>query len=132
MSQKMIGMPDFKLMQLRYESETWKRSLEFMMNENVQFKYRLSDVLKNNVDKRRLNQLEEFQTSFIKEDDLINVLRNDVAELEKSLVCATFEDDQLMKQVELKMKTIRNDIHNAEKMFGKLKSAFIVYLTKKM
>ncbi len=132
MSQKMIGMPDFKLMQLRYESETWKRSLEFMMNENVQFKYRLSDVLKNNVDKRRLDQLEEFQTSFIKEDDLINVLRNDVAELEKSLVCSTFEDDQLMKQVDLKMKTIRNNIHHAEKMFGKLKSAFIVYLTKKM
>lgn len=132
MSQKMIGMPDFKLMQLRYESETWKRSLEFMMNENVQFKYRLSDVLKNNVDKRRLDQLEEFQTSFIKEDDLIKVLRNDVAELEKSLDYSIFENDQLMKQVELKMKTIRINIHNAEKMFGKLKSAFIVYLTKKM
>jgi hypothetical protein len=132
MSQKIIEMSDIKLTQLRYESETWKRLLEFMMDENIQLKYRLSDVLKNNFDKQFLEQLENFQSSFVKEDNLISVLRNDVAELDKLLSWEVVEDVKLMKELDKKMKLTRNNITNAETQFSQLKSAFISYLSENM
>jgi hypothetical protein len=132
MSQKIIEMSDIKLTQLRYESETWKRLLEFMMDENIQLKYRLSDVLKNNFDKQFLEQLENFQSNFVKEDNLISVLRNDVAELDKLLSWEVVEDVKLLKELDKKMKVTRNNINNAETQFSQLKSAFISYLSENM
>lgn len=133
MSQKLVEMTGLKIAQLRYESETWKRLLEFIMDENIQLKYRLSDVLKNNFDKYFLEQLENFQSNFVKQDNLVSVLRNDVAELDKLLVGDdSCEDGKTMKEIDKKMKILRNNINNAEKQFSQMKAAFISYLSENM
>jgi hypothetical protein len=132
MSQKLIEMSDDKLLQLRYESETWKRLLGFMMDENVHLKYRLSDVLKNNFNKQLLEQLESFQSNFVKVDELISVLRNDLADLDKRLLWEIPEDGKTIRDIEIKMKTIRNNISNAEKQFSQLKTEFISFLSENM
>jgi hypothetical protein len=132
MSQKVIEMPNDKLMQLRYESDTWKRLLGFMMDENVHLKFRLSDILKNNFNKQLLEQLEIFQSNFVKVDDLISVLRNDLAELDKQLVWKMPEEVKTVRDIEIKMKKIRNNINNAENQFSQLKSEFISFLSENM
>jgi hypothetical protein len=132
MSQKVIEMPNDKLMQLRYESDTWKRLLGFMMDENVHLKFRLSDILKNSFNKQLLEQLEIFQSNFVKVDDLISVLRNDLAELDKQLVWNMPEEAKIMRDIEIKMKKIRNNINNAETQFSQLKSEFISFLSENM
>ena len=132
MSRKEVETPGLKLMQLRYESETWKRMLAFMKDENVHLKIRLSDVLKNNFDKQFLEKLENFQSSFVNEDDLISVLRNDVAGLDKLLVWESLEENDCMRHIENKMASIRNNIDQAEKQFRGLKLEFISYLSKNM
>ncbi len=132
MSPKLIDIPDLKLVQLQYESDSWKRVLAFIRDENIHLKYRLSDVLKNNFDKQLLVQLENFQSNFVKEDDLLAVLRSDLAELDKLLVWEIMNDEKLMANVENKMKAIRCNIHNAEKQFNQLKADFISYLTENM
>ena len=76
-------MPELKLKQLQFESDTWKRLLVFMMDENIHLKNRLSEVLKDQFDKNLLVEVEGFQNNFIKEDELIGLMRNDVAELDK-------------------------------------------------
>lgn len=125
-------MPELKLKQLQYESDTWKRLLVFMMDENIHLKNRLSQVLKDKFDKNLLEEVESFQSNFLKEDDLIGLLRNDVAELDKLLVREIFEDGKIIKEIDGRLNKLRNNIITAERQFGKLKSEFNSYLSENM
>jgi hypothetical protein len=102
------------------------------MDENVFLKNMLSEILKDGFDKSQLEQIEDFQNRFIKEDELISLLRNDVAELDKLLLREIFEDGRIIKQVEKKLKKIRNNIRIAEKQFSRLKSDFNSYMAENM
>ncbi len=123
-------MPELKLRQLQYESDTWKRLLGFIMDENIHLKYRLSEVLKDKFNKNLLEEVEIFQSRFLKEDALIGLLRNEVVELDKLLVREIFEDSRIIKEIDRKLKKLRNNIIIAEKQFGKLKSEFNNYLSE--
>jgi regulator of replication initiation timing len=129
---KPVYMPELKLKQLQYEAETWKRLLGFMMDENIHLKNRLSEILKDRFDKNLLEEVEGFQSRFVKEDQMIGLLRNEVVELDKLLVREIFEDGSIIKNVDKKLKNLRNNISNAEKQFGKLKSEFNSYLSENM
>ena len=128
----LYSMPELKLKQLQYESGTWKRLLGFMMDENIYMKNRISEILKNDFNKNLLEEFENFQSSFIKQDELIGLIRNDVAELDKLLLREYFEDRRAIKQIEKKLMNLRNNIIAAERQFGKLKSSFNCYLSENM
>jgi len=123
-------MPELKIKQLQYESNTWKRLLGFMMDENVHLKNRVSEVLKNGFDKGLLEEMESFHSRFIKEDDLIGLLRNEVAELDKLLVREIFEDGQLVKEIDTKLKKLHKNIITAERQLNELKLEFNNYLSE--
>ena len=123
-------MSELKLKQLRYECETWKRLLSFAMEENIYLKNRLSEVLKEKFDKNLLEDVENFHTRFIKEDELIGLLRNDIAEFDSLLAREIFEDGVIGRQVERKLKKLRESIKSAEEHFGKLKLEFNSYLSE--
>jgi len=123
-------MPELKLKQLQYESDTWKRLLGFMLDENIHLKNRISEILKNGFKKNLLEELENFQSRFIKEDELIGLLRNDVAELDKLLLKEVYEDGKLIKEIGRKLKTFRNNMLNAERQFTELKLDFNHYLSE--
>lgn len=120
-------MPEMKLQQLQYESNTWKRLLGFMTEENVHLKNRLSQILKEKFNADLLEEAEIFQSNFIKEDELIGLLRNDIAELDKLLEREMFEDGNSVKEVKRKLQKIRSNMEIAEKQFGTLKSGFNSY-----
>jgi hypothetical protein len=123
-------MPELKLKQLQYETDTWKRLLCFMQEENVYLKNRLSEVLKDRFNKDLLEEVESFQSSFIKEDELIGFLRNEVAEIDSELVKEVFVDGKINKTIEKKINQLRNNLSNAEKRFGKIKMSFNNYLSE--
>ena len=123
-------MPELKIKQLQYESNTWKRLLGFMIDENVYLKNRVSEVLKNGFDKGLLEEMESFHSRFIKEDDLIGLLRNEVAELDKLLVREIFEDGQLVKEIDTKLKKLHKNIITAERQLNELKLEFNNYLSE--
>ena len=125
-------MPELKLKQLQNESDSWKKLLSFMMDENIHLKYRLTEVLKDKFDKNLLEGVESFQSNFLKEDDRISLLRNDVAELDKLLVREICEDGKIINKIDIRMKSLRTNIMHAEIQFGKLKSAFNSYLLENM
>lgn len=118
--------------QLQYESNTWKRLLAFMMEENVHLKNRLSDVLKDNFDKELLAEMELFQTRFVKEDESISLLRHDIATLDKLIVKEIFADSILLAKANKKMKEIRANMIISEAKFGKLKSDFNIFLVENL
>lgn len=125
-------MPDHKLKQLQYEADTWKRFLGFMMDENVHLKNRLSEILRNDFDNKHLDTIADFQGEFIKEDQLIGLLRHEVAELDKLLTKADLEDWQLINLVQEKIGKVRLNISNAEKKSGELITAFNKYILDAM
>jgi hypothetical protein len=121
-------MPQLKLKQLQYECDTWKRLFGFILDENIHLKNRLSEILKNGFDRNLLEEMENFQNRFIKEDDRIGLLRHEVVELDKLLKREIYEDGQIITDINIKLSKLRNNIINAEKEFGKLKMEFNNYL----
>lgn len=104
--------------------------MTFMMDENVHLKNRLSEVLKDGADNILLVEMENFQNNFVRKDEIIALLRKDVAELDKLLLREVFEDGKIIKQVNKKIKMLRNNIIEVEKKFGQLKSDFHSYLSE--
>lgn len=120
------------LKQLQHESDAWKRMLSFIKDENVHLKNRLSDVLKAHYSDHMLEGIEVFQNSFVKEDEIIVILRNEIAEFDKMLVREVFEDGNIAREIGSKVKKLRDNISIAEKQFGKLKMAFHSYLSENL
>ena len=121
-------MPELKLKQLQHESATWKRSLGYIIEENIHLKNRLSAILQDKFDKRLLDQLESFQNSFLKEDERISLLRNDIVEFD--ILLEIPETGKPPKEITGKLKKIRNNIVSTETQFGNLKIDFNSYLSE--
>ncbi len=125
-------MSQLKLKQLQHESDTWKRSLGFMMDENVQLKNRLAEIVRTEFDETLLGDIENFQTNFIREDEMISLLKTDIAKLDKLLVRETFEDGQIVENINRTLREIRRNIGIAETQFVKLKLEFNSYLLENL
>lgn len=113
--------PNTQLVQIKSESEGWKRTVNFMIDENIHLKAMLTQILKNAKNKNLLETAEEFHTNFLKQDHLIVLLRNDIAELDVLLENADKIDLNEIKKQSLK---IRGNISNAAKGFDELKVSF--------
>ncbi|MBN8857532.1 MAG: hypothetical protein J0H29_04025 [Sphingobacteriales bacterium] len=117
-------MITLKLEQLVFESDTWKRNLAFMTEENIRLKSRLSEILQKKMDKTLLPRAEEFHNSFLKHDDLIKVLRNDISGFDKLLTRELFEDGAIINTVESRLEIIRKNIQKTEERFNTMKLDF--------
>jgi hypothetical protein len=82
---KLDNMPDLELRQLQYESDTWKRLLGFLEEENIHLKNRLSEILKSGFNDNLLDELENFHGRFVKKTG-DSFASNNVAELDDLLV----------------------------------------------
>ncbi len=123
------SMFESKLKQLQYESETWKRLLCFMQEENVYQKNRLSEILKDEINKNILDEVEAFYSSFLFEDEYIISLRNEIDKVTKELQKDFFVKGEIKKSLEMQLKQLRNNIKDAEKRFSQIKIAFNSYLS---
>jgi hypothetical protein len=119
-----------KILQYRHESDTWKRYLQFIQQENNHLKNRLSQVLQADTDYEFLERAEYFQNKFISEDDTVNMLRQDIHELDKMLAKETGDDIVMLKEMQKRLKKMHKDMEIVEKQFNKLKSDFNLYLTE--
>jgi len=121
-------MPEIQLKQLQSESETWKRILGYMIEENINLKNKVTEIVKNGIDKNQLEDVEEFQNSFIQEDTLIGLMRNEVAEFDKMILREPVEDGSIMSDLYKKLTQLRHNITVSEGHFSKLRTQFNVYL----
>lgn len=122
-------MGELRLKQMQFEADAWKRLIGYLMSENVYLKNRLAEVLTQKFDIAMLEEIENFHTLFLKKDELIFILRHELAELDKLLVGEIFEDGAIIKKVTSKMNTLRKTISNAENQFSKMKLEFNNYLS---
>ena len=119
-------MTFYKLRQLQFECDTWKRMLSFMVDENIHLKNRLSEILSDQQQNQLLNEIEDYQTRFLKIDELIRILRNDVAELEQSI--KEKQDTTDNPSINNKLSRIRLNIPLVERQLERMKMDFNSFL----
>jgi hypothetical protein len=110
--------------QLALEVESWTRLLRFLSDENVQIKIRFANVLKNFEDNRHLIQLEQFNDSFISQDELIKLLRNEVEGVARILRSDDVNIREQAALLEKKATGLRKNIQVAEQQFVQLRRRF--------
>lgn len=113
--------PEKKIRQFQDVLAMWKQLLNARMEENIFLKYKISEILKNNFNQNLLEEIEEFQTQFIKEDELINSLRKDVSELDNYIL---LQNGKIGKSFDDKIEDLRRDIAHSASRFHASKSAF--------
>jgi hypothetical protein len=113
--------PEKKIRQFQDVLAMWKQLLNARMEENILLKYKISEILKNNFNQDSLEEIEEFQTQFIKEDELINSLRKDVSELDNYIL---LQNGKIGKSFDDKIEDLRRDIAHSASRFHASKSAF--------
>jgi hypothetical protein len=60
---------EVKIRQLEHQSETWKRDLEFIKEENIALKNRVGEIISNiQVTSDFLERIEAYQDDFIAKD----------------------------------------------------------------
>jgi hypothetical protein len=106
--------------------------LGFMTEENIHLKNRISEILKDQFNKNMLEEVEIFHTDFIKEDILIGFLRHDVALIDKLMAKDKFDDGEIDRIINKKLKKLHKNIIIAERHFGKLKWSFNNYLSENL
>ena len=122
-------MPELRLQQLKFEADALKRLLTFMMEENVYLKNRISEILKNAFENKILEKIEIFQNRFIMEDELVGLLRNDVAELDKLLHAQELKADKMVvEDITRKIRKLSYNMENTESQFMRLKAEFNNFL----
>ena len=121
-----------KYLQYRHETDTWKRYLHFIQQENNHLKNRLSQVLQHDTDEQFLERAEYFQNKFVAEDDTVNMLRQDIQELDHLLTKESGEDGSMLKDLQKKLKKMQKDMEIVERQFSKLKSDFNFYLAESL
>ncbi|MBS1752284.1 MAG: hypothetical protein JST63_20475 [Bacteroidetes bacterium] len=110
------------------ETDSWKRLIGLLSEENNQLKNRLAEVLKNDNSKHMLAELEKFQTNFINIDELIYLLRRDVAEYDKWLQKKKSGDETDNCKIGVQLRELSQSIKTTEIKFWKLKSDFNRFL----
>lgn len=116
--------PNDKIKEFQEELNTWKKILNSRMEENVMMKYKLGDLLKRNYKQNHLEQIEEFQNKFIREDELTDILRNDVIKFDDLSYSQVFKDEKMRESYENRMKKLRNDMIRSENHFCSLIASF--------
>lgn len=117
-----------QIRRFEYESDTWKRQLSFIREENIYLKKRLIEILKEKLSPADLEAAESFQTLFIEQDKLVTILGNSVAEFDRLLKRELFEDGALLRTVMLEHLHIDRKISEAEASFDSLKRRFNNYM----
>jgi len=117
-----------KIEQFLHESLTWKRLLDFFIQENSFLKTRLSEVVDRETDKVIIANAEYFQNEFILKDEYIRDIEIDVKTHEKNLQLVLAQKKTLDNKICKQQEKLRNEISYLEKEFSSLKNQFNKYL----
>ena len=114
--------------QQQFEQDTWKQLLGYMMEENIHLKNSITEILKDKPNRIVLGEVENFQSHFIMEDEMIRILRNDIANIEKLFADAGDGNQKMIGEINDRLQRLRESIALAGAQFNQLKIEFNQYL----
>jgi hypothetical protein len=116
--------------QFRRENESWRRTLIFLIEEDIILKAGISEILKNmnHTDEGVLKKLEHFHGRLLNENDTVRILRTKVSDMEKQLNRDYFFNPDWLTNIKRHQVTLRKEIEKAEMEFQRLKFDFNDYI----
>ena len=110
---------------LIFEISCWNRLLKYIELDNVCLKNRLADLIEK-CKPNELDNLEQFLNRFVAKDNLISILRNDVAlQLDEMMSDKPITPNEIEHHF-----NFRKDIMFFKTAFEKMKNEFIEHSTK--
>lgn len=123
-------MVSVKNRQLRQESESWFRMLDYFEQENIQMKNRLAEILKNEVNVAFLEKLEFYQNKFLNKDTVITLFRHEIAKHDQTLTNEWDGDVVFNKKIIKRQSKLRQDLRAIEREFNDIKFDFNSYVAE--
>lgn len=117
-----------KTSQFLHENITWKRLLDFFIQENSFLKTRLSEVVDRETDTIFIASAEQFQNDFILKDECILDIWNDIKLQEKNLQQTSTLKKEPDNKTSKKQEKLRNEMASLEKECLTLKTQFNKFL----
>jgi len=116
--------------QFRRENQSWMRTIEFLIEEDIILKAGISEVLKNmsQTDEATLKRLEHFHNRLIKQNDNVRLLRTGVADIGKKINLDSFFESDLINSITRIQAILRKQIETVELELLKLKFDFNDYI----
>src|SRR5688572_7746599 len=100
----------FRILQIQKESEAWKRSLVFLIQENTYLKLQLAELLNNQGEYDHfLEAAEDYQNRFIQKDEIIRLIQQDISQLDKLLLRDLDGDGVTLKEILFRQKKYRKE-----------------------
>ncbi len=123
-----IKLQSLGLQQMQREIETWLRFIDFLIAENIFLKNRLSEVIQNEVTGDTLEQIENFQNTFITKDTIFALLVKDIKEHGKTLDKEATTGKEISTKLLSVQNKLRDDIGKIEKEYTNLWMTFNKFL----
>jgi len=127
------NMKNIILQQLIYEVETWKRLIAFIKNENLLRINRLNEIIKSNVEKKILFNIENFQVQFLTLEDIFSVLNDEVIDQQNRLMLVQEKEYAIdLISIIKHQQDIRVNIEKLINKINKIKSDFFQEFSEKL
>jgi hypothetical protein len=122
--------PSLMLQQIKFELDIWKRQSELMLEENIHLKNTVAGFLQNDFTNIQLEEIESYLSKFLKKDELIAILKNEIATFERYLDMEPSAKMNDIEDLDLKLRFIRNDVLDTKMKFDSLQISFYNFLIK--
>jgi len=121
-----------KIKQLQHQSDSWKRDLGFVVEENIALKNRLAEIVAGDQGTPELlERIEAYQNEFIFKDDAIRLIFSEIKEWDKLLFKEQYLDGNETKRKLLPMqKRLSRAVESFINEFSKLKFDFNNYMSE--
>ena len=114
------------------EFELWKRSLEYIRQENSYLKNQLADIVIQDISNEFLYKAEEFQNRFLIKDEMIETVQRNIYEFNNWIYDHLRQDNKDNDKYFMIQKKLRNEIEQLEQRFINLKFEFLNYIAEKI
>ncbi len=116
------------LKQIKFEMDIWKRQIELMSEENIHLKNTVAGLLQNDFVNMQLEEIESYLSKFLKEDELIAILKNEIATFERYLEMEPSPKLNGIEDLDLKLRFLRNDLLDTKIKFDSLQISFYQFV----
>jgi hypothetical protein len=124
-------MEDIRIQeQIMRKIESWRQLLAYLQVENTAMKTRIAEIVSWEIDRDLLAELENFQTLFLRNDELIALTRTELAMM-KRLVLNEFSENGILERSMRAEQKLDKEIGILEQKFNTLKKEFSYWLTEK-
>lgn len=116
---------------LHNEHVEWNRRLNFYADEIVSYENRLGEIVQANNKQEVLAPLEHFQNQFIRQKEVIDILKHDIGSYETKIANLARENNVATDRRRTDdHSSLRGRMNQFDKIFGELKDEFARFLSE--